>query len=132
MDIERYGETNTNMTIKGYAEKRMILLQHVDKGKLIKSILKASVDTIFSLTHCILHICLILLFRVNYAFQICENSEFGNLFKINSKIVYGPSITPKDDYFAKNCIKIRHKLRMFKFWNLASVVPSWLSFSLKP
>jgi hypothetical protein len=86
---------------KGLCREKNDITEHVDKGKLIKSILKASVDTIFSLTHCILHICLILLFRVNYAFQICENSEFGNLFEINSKIVYGPSITPKRWLFCK-------------------------------
>ena len=35
---------------------------HVDKGKLSMCILKASVDTLFCCTHCILVICLILLF----------------------------------------------------------------------
>ena len=36
--------------INGYAKRSMIRQQHVDKGKLCKSILKASVDTVFCLT----------------------------------------------------------------------------------
>ena len=48
--------------IKGYASRSMILPQHVDKRNLNKCILKASVDTVFYLNHCILGIDLLFLF----------------------------------------------------------------------
>jgi hypothetical protein len=67
--------------IKGFADRSTIRLQHVDKGKLNKCILNTSLDTVLcwiqyiarhnnvvhiviGWIHCILDICLVLLFQV--------------------------------------------------------------------
>ena len=49
-----------------------------------------------------------------------------------SKNCPGPSITDKDDHFAKNCVKIGRQLRKFTFWTSAFVVTFCLSLSPKP
>ena len=49
-----------------------------------------------------------------------------------SKNCPGPSITDKDDHFAKTCVKIGRQLRKFTFWTSAFVVTFCLSLSLKP
>ena len=98
----------------------MIQPQHVDKGKLKKSILKANVDTVFCLmqliaehnngldteiswTHCILNI-------------LQNLGIWANLRPI-FEVFYGPSMTHKEDHFAKKCINIGCKIRKFKFGN---------------
>ena len=44
----------------------------------------------------------------------------------------GTSITHTNYHFAKNCaLKLDIKFKKIKFWNLAFVVPFWLSLSPK-